>query len=414
MAASTAGGYEHKFLKESSKLRDFECPLCLHVTREPSLTSCCGQHFCQSCINRVLTDGSLCPFCKEKAFTVLLDKKQRRRTLELSVYCTMEGRGCTWTGELGDLDIHLSTRCEYIAVDCTNQCEESIQRHHLQNHLSKECVKRRYVCEYCDYEATYEEVCKKHWPECVKYPLCCPNKCQHNTIERSKMEEHKRECPLQLVDCGFAHVGCANVQRKDLASHMEQNWQRHLVMLSTTVQEKTAQKEKDITELQLELEEKDRKIESLQSWIQYLSKLTLPESVYFTISNFSLYRNSATNKRVTGPVLYTHVMGGMLEVHFFMAQTLHQIIVELWQSPGDFDEEVQWPVRCNVVVQLIDQRGSGEHITGSAQYQLEQPEEVCCKVAEVLKVAYSDLMPDSSKYILSDRLNFTISVTTPV
>ena len=156
MASSNAGGYEHEFLEPSAKLNEFECPLCLFVTREPHLTDCCGQHFCQACINRIITDRKPCPFCKANSYVVIFDKKQKRRVLELNVECTMKECGCDWSGELGKLDTHVDTRkgnCQFVDVNCPNNCGESHQRRHLANHLSDLCPKRPFTCQYCKFKA---------------------------------------------------------------------------------------------------------------------------------------------------------------------------------------------------------------------------------------------------------------------
>ena len=43
---SNYGGYDYKFVK---KVRDdFICHICRLVFRDPHLTGCCGQRFCQS------------------------------------------------------------------------------------------------------------------------------------------------------------------------------------------------------------------------------------------------------------------------------------------------------------------------------------------------------------------------------
>ncbi len=37
---------------------DHHCTLCTHILRDPVLTDCCGQLFCQDClINRLATDA---------------------------------------------------------------------------------------------------------------------------------------------------------------------------------------------------------------------------------------------------------------------------------------------------------------------------------------------------------------------
>ena len=239
MAGLKVGGYECEFV---DPVKDFECPLCLHVTRDPNLTSCCGQHFCQVCINRIQTKHQPCPMCKETKFTVMLDKKQNRKVLELKVYCTMKEQGCSWTGELGGLSRHLED-CQYVTVACTKGCGASFQRHCMAVHIAELCPKRDFTCEYCGFKSTYEEVCNKHWPECAKYPLPCPNKCGIAKVQRGSFEQHLKECPLQQVECEFCHAGCEEkIQRRDLTVHMEQNLQKHLSLLSSFAVKKTCTK----------------------------------------------------------------------------------------------------------------------------------------------------------------------------
>ena len=50
-ASSTdgSGGYDYEFVSEPPD--ELKCSVCLLVVRDPSLTSCCGKHFCQSCIH---------------------------------------------------------------------------------------------------------------------------------------------------------------------------------------------------------------------------------------------------------------------------------------------------------------------------------------------------------------------------
>ena len=57
---------EIEFLERPSK--EFECPVCLQVMTKPVLTSCCGHHFCQACIDHAIARNqihlSLCYFYK--------------------------------------------------------------------------------------------------------------------------------------------------------------------------------------------------------------------------------------------------------------------------------------------------------------------------------------------------------------
>ncbi len=174
MASPNTGGYDQEFLDPPAKLKELECPLCLLVTREPNLTSCCGQHFCQSCINRIFTDRKPCPLCKDVNLSAFLDKKQRRKVLELKVRCSMKQRGCGWTGELGELASHTDTQngnCQFVDMTCPNNCGGRHQRRHLKSHLSDTCPKRPFTCKYCGFNSTHEKVCNKHYPECAKWTI---------------------------------------------------------------------------------------------------------------------------------------------------------------------------------------------------------------------------------------------------
>ncbi len=230
MASPQLSGYQCELVES---VGDYECPICLHVTREPSLTSCCGQHFCQVCIQKILTDNKPCPLCKEKGFTTLLDKKQRRRVLDLKVYCDKKADGCDWVGGLGELEQHLSEKCRFVSVHCKYNCGQSKIRGHIYVHEVSYCPKRPHSCDYCDLEGMYQDI-HDHLSVCPKYPVECPNECGVAPLERGQLEGHLRECPLAMVECELKELGCEEVvQRKDADKHMEQAAQTHL-RLSTS------------------------------------------------------------------------------------------------------------------------------------------------------------------------------------
>ena len=534
MASSNSGGYEHEFLEPSAKLKKYECPLCLLVTREPHLTGCCGQHFCQACINRIITDRKPCPFCKASSFGVFFDKKQKRKVLELKLKCTMKERGCDWSGELGELDTHVDTRngsCQFVDVNCPNNCGESHQRCHLANHLSdlcpkrpftckycqfkaayeqvcndhypkcikypvpcpnkceigtvergnleqhvsecplqvvechlgcsermkreglpkhvRVCPKRPFTCKYCEFKATYEQVCNDHYPKCIKYPVPCPNECEIGTVERGNLEQHVSECPLQVVECEFAHAGCSEkITRKDLPKHMELSVQKHLVLLSsfcvkemTSVREMLDQKDKLLTELQRELAEtkkdtatkldqkdkqltelqgkvaethmklaeKDKQIEVLQTKVHTLEMVTaglLP--IEFTLANYSQYEG---NKRVAGPVLCT---APKIQIKFYFTPLFgHYVCVELHQLGGESDDKLNWPVKCAVTATLLNQSSDQHHISGSQDYELSRPTGERHIAPNVLRVFYSTISNRSKQdrtYLKDDNLKFRFLV----
>ncbi|CAI8018621.1 hypothetical protein GBAR_LOCUS11276, partial [Geodia barretti] len=56
---------------------------------DPHLTSCCGQHYCHSCIARIKDMNQPCPICKVDDFSTLFDRQLRNRIFALDVYCPM-------------------------------------------------------------------------------------------------------------------------------------------------------------------------------------------------------------------------------------------------------------------------------------------------------------------------------------
>ncbi len=440
MASPSTGGYDQEFPDPPAKLKEFECPLCLLVMREPNLTSCCGQHFCQSCINRILTDRKPCPLCKGSNFSIFLDKKQKRKVLELKVHCSMKECGCGWTGELGELASHTDSRngnCQFVDVTCPNNCGESHQRRHLYSHLSNTCPKRPFTCEYCGFESTHEEVCNKHYPECANFPLSCPNKCEVSSVDRDKMSEHMSQCPLQLVECEYAHAGCCErIQRKDLAKHMEQNVQKHLLwaftasqkqilaleseMLRQTViriREVKQQVEAKVDEVRREkdkqLEEKDRQIDALESRLATIERHTqLLPPVEFILSGYSLYKKEKVTS-VYGPLFYTHRRGARVQVRTYFGA---YVDIELHQVPGEFDDEIDWPVKCAVTVHILDQWRDHHHISGGRTFTLARPfKRTYTGQPDALRVNYNTIEGCSKrdvhvKYVQDDCIRYRVSV----
>ncbi len=266
MAASVCpvGGYDCE-LFVSSVPEELKCGLCKKVAREPNLTSCCGEHFCKLCIEQNVQDKRPCPSCDTSQFSFINDKRDLKKILALKVRCAMKDRGCDWTDTLEQLDAHLdanSDNCQYIDVNCPNECEQPVQKRHLPTHLAKQCTKRDFFCQYCNFKATYEVVCNVHWPQCPFYPIPCPNGCEIMALERGDLDAHLMLCSLEEVECEFNHAGCkVKLVREEMKIHLADNLQRHVLMMNKAGQEKMEQKERKIKQLEAGLEEKDRQVQ---------------------------------------------------------------------------------------------------------------------------------------------------------
>ena len=72
--AAVYGGHDNDFVGEVADR--FICQICTKVLREPHLAVCCGQHFCESCLNK---SGSVDNKADKAALTAA-----RRETLSVT------------------------------------------------------------------------------------------------------------------------------------------------------------------------------------------------------------------------------------------------------------------------------------------------------------------------------------------
>ena len=127
---------------------DVICPLCLDIVEEPHQLTCCGQHICRKCGDKLKQQDITpqCPMCQHNKHGTSPDKYFEHNTLnKLLIWCT---EGCGQKMELGQLKNHL-TQCPYVKDDCPYGCGQQYQRQHLEEHKEK-CPKRPFIfCSKC-------------------------------------------------------------------------------------------------------------------------------------------------------------------------------------------------------------------------------------------------------------------------
>ena len=264
------GGYQCEFVGPVPE--ELLCKSCKLVAREPHITGCCEVRFCHACIDPVLKDKKPCPSCGEvDLFSTVFTNASQKKILALQVRCAMKQKGCEWVGQLEQLDAHLDTDCQYVDVECPSKCDKKVQKRNLATHLEMDCHKREFMCPYCTYKDTFEIVSNVHWPECLLFPLKCPNRCGV-TCEREFIDDHMQLCSLEEVECEVSFAGCKEkFLRQDQDEHMKRNVERHLNLTATEtlrnkqeLQEKDAELQKQEEKLKQNLEEKDQQIRELQ------------------------------------------------------------------------------------------------------------------------------------------------------
>ena len=145
--ATPKGGYDCDFVNVPPK--SLECTICLLTLREPHVISCCGNHFCRPCVERVQRDMKPCPLCNDPNFTVFLHKGVMREVNALLVRCPQKELGCGWEGELGQLQRHLDpgaglsdSGCGFVKVGCVYECGGRFLRGEVHVHELDACPRR--------------------------------------------------------------------------------------------------------------------------------------------------------------------------------------------------------------------------------------------------------------------------------
>lgn len=398
----TTGGYDFDFVEEPSQ--ELTCSICQWVLRDPHLTSCCGNRFCQSCVERIMSEWSPCPLCKGTSFTTFLDKSFQRKVNELEILCPRSEDGCQWIGRVGTAVSHLDTDCKYVEVKC-DLCSKEVQRKDLLEHQKDNCANRPFKCEYCAYSKTWVDVTSKHYKKCANFPLECPNKCGIGVIERKNLSTHvKALCPLQVEPCAFEFAGCSvQFQRKDSAGHLAANTTNHVSLLASVCADyklKLHAKQEEISELQETVKylkdvtkSHDSMILSLNRKISQLQvsgrpaffppPLAVFPPVDLYLQNLS-YIKQINKKWFSGP-FYTHPGG------YRMCLTVYpngigkgknsQMHISVFANimRGEFDGELEWPFQGDVIVSLCFE--SGEDIvktfTFGTKSHLKATQRVC-------------------------------------
>ena len=258
-------GYGSEFIDQVNDL--FYCNKCGLVARRLTLTGCCGESYCHTCIAEICQQGRPCPDCGKKRFTILEQLKYQQRIKALRAYCSMKERGCGWSGTLEQLDTHLDPdqdSCQYVDTKCPLNCSVTIPKNKVEQHVAEECAKRPHVCQHCAFKATYEEVMGTHLSECKYVPLQCPNRCGV-TCDREDMEDHMKMCRLEEVMCMFQRVGCKErFVREDEGDHSEKSIQQHLILTAAEAIEANEQLERKLQDQEQRMEKWEQKVSFLE------------------------------------------------------------------------------------------------------------------------------------------------------
>ena len=424
---------EFDFVKQPSQ--DFFCPVSLELLLEPQLTSCCGNHLSQEVVTRLRREGKNCPVCNGEQWSAVLDKYHRRKAHGVRVRCWNKDSGCGWVGEVKELKRH--------AVSCE---------------------KRPWECEYCGLKCTYGKGEGNHWPECPKFPEPCPNGCEVGSVERCRVEEHRSVCPLEPVACEMKEFGCSvMVPRKELVTHMRESELQHLtamtalnLRLARQLQQDSIERDKKIEKLVKDSTERDEKIQQLQQEVKVLTAIQLEvkalsanvdeqkeelvdvkdciQKVHcvsehieqhtavctgYKILTFRGYNETKSKslKQYTysrSEIFYSCFPGYAFQLMIrYYSEDHDHIGVSLCLVEGDNDDQLQWPVKVKVQLQLLNQAGDHHHVVRTTILEWGKYQKGSSKEIDNYLMTYTDLerRENNVQYMMSDSLKFRIHVT---
>ena len=416
------GGYDCEFATQPPDAFQTECPICLLILKEPCVISCpCGQKICRECIEKIKESNKPCPLCNKTNFTFMRDYGLERFLKEQEVWCSHKKDGCERRGKLGEYEQHLNedpspenqlTGCQFVEVGCKHGCGKKFQRHHIIFHQNQACPERPYSCEYChQYHSTFEDITKNHYPQCVKYPVGCPNKCQEAPFERQNIDNHvKDECPLTEIHCPLHYAGCkVRLPRKDMPDHMSDTV-THLTLLATVTQS-LLQENLELRQITEDLQRENRELRqevwdlTAQSLVKSDNELfedkqsvtrkeveTLREEMHqmklmlggFPIDFHMKYERE--KKSIYSPSFFTHLSGYQMCIELYPngigdGKGTH-VTVSTFLMRGPYDGHLKWPFRGEITVQIVNQAGDHSHVENTIQYNDKTPDDTSGRVVD--------------------------------
>ncbi|XP_065900845.1 TNF receptor-associated factor 4-like isoform X1 [Dysidea avara] len=270
--------------------------------------------------------------------------------------------------------------CPLEMVWCLHKCRKRLQRQHLPNHFENECPRHVVKCHYCHTvkERQFIEG-PKHFDLCPKLPLPCPNKCKVGNVPREDMKEHRKECPLEMVECKYLDVGCEErMMRKDLEKHKNEKMEKHLSLTESKLADTTSQLSVALNELTLykfnDGISSERALSSVKHSIKLQAMAVMVKSgdqvcpVIVNITEFSKQVADKVQKNTS--CFFSHDKGYKMCLRAYPAgngKGTH-LSVYLQLMKGPHDDELTWPLRGKFEIKLLNQIHGCEHYSRTVTY----------------------------------------------
>ena len=314
--------------------------------------------------------------------------------------------------------------CSFYPVPCPNACGiQAIKRGDLEAHLLQ-CPLEKVECDFshagCDTKLPSQEL-EKHMEESTQKHMALVSAMSLRSSREfeKKLQEQQQEFEQRLHE-----------QRKDTEQKL------HLLQAQNReIQQALQEKDEEIRAVQQQLQEKDEEIRQVREQLQEEIEMKVQETraslqkmltekehqlrrqqkvvltvppVLFTMKNFSQYKN----KWWTGPLMYTHAGGYSFQTKIFLPYGDRKTKLLLWFMcvAGEFDDQLKWPVKVTITMQLINQYRETNHYTTDRTLEWQRASDPDAKFCNY--TSYASLEWNASKgtlYLNNDQLYIRVT-----
>ena len=362
----------------------------------------------------------VCPYCGADGIHDYLTKEHLVDCPDLPLPCP--NKECTATVKQSMMVAHLED-CEHQALFCSNGCGELVKRATYTSHQSQ-CIKRPYTCPYCSEEGVYDHLTHEHLDRCSCLPLPCKNDGCHELIKRSQMEGHLLVCSHKKVPCIYSAIGCkAFIKRHHINKHGEQCIKEHLHFAIEKVKElEEVQKQcfQVIDKQNQELKKDKQAISRLSEQLCFM-EATKTKSITVVLKSFTALRDS--NQEWYSPGFY--VGSGSYKMRLIVCAngegdgSGRYVSVFICIMPGLYDEQLEWPIEGEVIIELLNQLEDKSHHKKTIMLDELTPVWNRSKVTEEQQegvglkqyISHQELSTKNCHYLHNDSLYFRVTAT---
>ena len=353
---SFKGGHDYEFV--CAPPSTLECSICLLTLKNPTVVSCCGNHFCEHCIGRIKGDNKPCPLCNDPDYSIMLHKGVMREVNALAVYCPQKHLGCDWTGDLGKISCHLNigsrdSGCQFVEMECANKCGTKVLRKYLTQHEKNMCSKKSVNLTNGSAELALNAISQLR------------KEIQGLSADKKNLKADISESKLQLQDLQAKvkslEVTVMQLNRRVQDGEVDKMEFKERIKRLEEIPQKVfvVERKQKFNSLQLEKFKADstNQEEGMKSNLLALeTRMTPLPPFYFTLHNFRHYQDN--NFHWQSDPFYAFPQGYKLMVSVYpngVSKGLgNHLSVYVSVVGGEYDNELAWPFKGMVYIQIYN------------------------------------------------------------